>query len=134
MLQDTETETDTDELISRFAELGKKDRQAILQQLPQEDRARVEGAFRDYLKREAAEFDRQQRIDRQFHGYSPWLASLIEAAENSVPDGVTEFASRQAWETHSALVTSQGSHEGSGWTGLFDRLAEWFGPLRKNSQ
>lgn len=69
---------DLDTLLMQFGKLGRRDRNAVLAQLAPAERDRVEAAIfaqGDARRRDA---DRIRRTARQFAGYSPWLAGLLQ--------------------------------------------------------
>lgn len=69
-----------DALVERFMKLGAADRRAVLASLSPGERGLIErelAAARDERRRER---DRARLADRQFAGYSPWLAAIIGGA------------------------------------------------------
>ncbi len=120
-----------DDPISRFAKLGKRDREAIMQELSHEQRTLIERARRDLLAAEVLEAERQRRTDRQFHPYSQWLSSLIEQAENATPEPITKTAADALWDVHQTLHAAQGLEDPGGWKALFATLGDWLAPTEK---
>lgn len=121
----SETHDQTDMLIERLAMLGTKDREAVLARMSVEERGDVENALDTYVEAERLEEERQQRIDRQFLGYSPWLASLIEGAQTGTSPALSETCSKALWDIHSAKVGDGMTPVRTGWQGLVDRANEW---------
>ncbi len=120
------SDTEIDDPIARFAQLGKRDRDAILKELSHDQRVLIEGARRDLLAADVLEAERQRRTDRQFHPYSQWLASLIEQSEHATPQSITKTSANALWDVHQALHASRGTEQPGGWLGHFERLRDWF--------
>ncbi|MEO0828924.1 MAG: hypothetical protein AAFY03_00495 [Pseudomonadota bacterium] len=120
-------EYEPSEPIMRLCALKEKDRQAVLMQLSPEERNEIEFALRQLEEAQAAEAERQRQIDRQFLGYSPWLATLIETSEHSSPAGVTEHASRAAWDVHARLVNAKEPTKNPVWWEQLERLSARLG-------
>ena len=62
-------------LIDRFSRLGPADRKAVRARLSPEERAALERECAETVRPRA---DVSPEAHRQFRGYSPWLAKLIE--------------------------------------------------------
>lgn len=71
---------DLDTLLVQFGKLGRRDRHAVLAQLAPAERDRIEAAIRAQGEARRREADRIRRTARQFAGYSPWLAELLQRA------------------------------------------------------
>ena len=121
-------EPQADQLVERLAALGRKDREAVLARMSPEERGDVENALNHHLEEERLEEERQERIDRQFLGYSPWLASLIEEAQGNTAAGLSETCSKALWDVHAAKVGDGMNAPRTGWQGLVDRVNEWLSP------
>ena len=121
----SEVQDQTEMLIERLATLGTKDREAVFARMSVEERGDVENALAKYLEAERVEEERQQRIDRQFLGYSPWLASLIEGAQAGTAPALSETCSKALWDIHSAKVGDGMTPPRTGWQGLVDRANQW---------
>jgi len=120
----SDRETPTDRIYRKLAALGRKDRQAVLARLSDEERHALTLAIDETAEREAAERERQRRIERQFLGYSPWLASRVEAAKNARTNALTELATETLWQQHELLIGEHPPAIRSGWLGVFDRLSD----------
>lgn len=88
-------------LIDRFSRLSPADRKAVRARLSREERAALERACAETVKARA---DVSSAADRQFRGYSPWLANLIERsaaddAEQSPFSGACRAAIASAHES-----------------------------------
>ena len=115
-------------LLARFAGLGRADRKAVLASFTADERIAFENAMLAEEKAAADEEERRRQADRQFLGYSPWLAAKVEPA---VKDGDTKLAPaalKAVVAEHEALIANHGSEPRSGWRGVFDRLADIFAP------
>ena len=112
------------ELLSRLETLGRRDREAILDRLSDEERRVIDAALTERAQARAAELERQRRIDRQFLGYSPALAARLEACENGYPNAMSKVAAEAAWRVHSAAVASREAPVRTGWLGVWDRLSD----------
>lgn len=112
------------ELLSRFESLARRDREAILDRLSDEERRLVNNALIDRAQAQAAEIERQRRIDRQFLGYSPALAARLETCENGIPNGMSKAAADAAWQVHTAAVASREAPVRTGWLGIWDRVSD----------
>lgn len=124
----TEAQDQTTQLIERLAMLGAKDREAVLARMSGDERIDVENALDRHLEDQRLEEERQQRIDRQFLGYSPWLASLIEEAQGKTPKGVSDTCAKALWDIHSAKVGDGMSVPRTGWKGFATKINEWLSP------
>lgn len=122
------------DFVARLADLGGKDRKAVLALVTADERHRIETALQHSLKEQRAEEERQRRIDRQFLGYSPWLASLVEQAQDSAPETLTDPCAKALWDVHSAKVSAGMSVTRSGWRGFMDRCNDWLKTSRKGVQ
>jgi hypothetical protein len=121
----------SNQLIERLAELGDRDREAVLSRMSHEERGEVENALKKHLEDERLEEERQQRIDSQFLGYSAWLASLIEEAQEDAPERLSETCGKALWEIHSAKVGDGMTLPSTGWQGFVDRINEWLSPSKE---
>ncbi|MEM1051303.1 MAG: hypothetical protein AAGI28_04335 [Pseudomonadota bacterium] len=110
------------QLIERLSALGKKDRDAVLSRMSADERGDIENALAHHLEAERLEEERQQQIDRQFLGYSPWLAALIEAAQENSSDFLSETCSKAVWEIHTNKIGDGMSGPRTGWQGFIDRV------------
>lgn len=126
-------EPSSDNLIERLSELGRRDREAVLNHLSHDRRTAVENALHHLSEERRVEEERQRRIDRQFLGYSPWLASVIERCEHSQPSHLTEAAAAALWSIHEQSVSSRPPKVRSGWLGVTDRLIDAIAPFGKAS-
>ncbi len=122
------------DLVARLAGMGGKDQKAVLALVSADERHRIETALQQNVEEQRAEEERQRRIDRQFLSYSPWLAALIEQAQDSVPDALTEPCAKALWTVHSAKVSAGMSVTRSGWRGLIDRINDWLKSTGKGIQ
>ncbi len=114
------------ELIAKFSSLGKADQKSILGRLSPEERLSLEMSMRAEAATIAEEEERQRKIDRQFLGYTAWLADLVEGTQDSVPDQLTPKAAKTIWQEHEALIAAKPLSPRSGLRGLIDQLADLF--------
>lgn len=126
-----EEQAQPNQLIERLAELGDRDREAVLRRMSPEERDDVENALSKHLEAARIEAERQQQIDRQFLGYSPWLASIVEEAQDGTPNGLSETCTKALWDIHSAKVGDGMSAPNTGWQGFVERVNEWLSPSRE---
>ena len=120
-------------VVERLAQFGSKDREAVLRKVSAEEREQIESALHDHEEELRLEAERQRRIDRQFLGYSPWLAELVEQSENSTPDRLADTCAKALWEIHSAKVGAGMSVTRTGWLGFVDRVNDWLAQTGKSS-
>ncbi|WP_298334515.1 hypothetical protein [uncultured Erythrobacter sp.] len=120
-----EAQDQTTQLIERLSALSEKDREAVLGRMSADERIGAENALDQFIEAERLEEERQKRIDRQFLGYSPWLASLVEKSQNSAPIGMSQTCSNALWEIHSAKVGSGMNIPRTGWRGMVERVNKW---------
>ncbi len=71
---------DFDTLMAQFDKLGHRDRKAVLAQLTPDERDRIGAAMAAQTEARRKEAERARRAGRQFAGYSPWLAELLQQA------------------------------------------------------
>lgn len=98
---------DLDTLLTQFGKLGRRDRKAVLARLAPAERDRVEAVIAAQGEARQQEAERIRRAGRQFAGYSPWLAELLQQA--CANDGETELhlsdaARRAIVDAHRALL------------------------------
>ncbi|MEP3301757.1 MAG: hypothetical protein ABJO05_07300 [Roseibium sp.] len=129
----SEVQNTATQLIDRLAALGEKDRDAVLSRMAPEERGDVENALSKYLEKERLEEERQQRIDQQFLGYSPWLASIVEDAQEGTASGLSETCSVALWDIHSTKVGDGMSTPRTGWQSFVERFNEWLSPAGSNA-
>lgn len=129
----SEVHSTSTQLIERLAALGDKDREAVLSRMGSEERGEVENALSKYLEEERLEEERQQRIDQQFLGYSPWLASVVEDAQDGTASGLSETCSKALWDIHSVKVGDGMSAPATGWQSFVDRFNQWLSPAGSNA-
>lgn len=122
------TQDHTDQLMERLAALGPKDREAVLSRMNANERGDVENALNRHLEEVRQKEERQQRIDQQFLGYSPWLASIVEDTQDSPANGLSEMCSKALWEIHSTKVGDGMQAPSSTWQNIVDRINEWLSP------
>ena len=129
-----ESESDFAALLERFGGLGRADRKAVLDSFTAEERIAFENAAAAEEKAQAEEEARQRQADRQFLGYSPWLAALVEPAVKDRDTKLAPEAAKAVAQEHKALIASQGSTPRHGWRGALDRITDLFsataGPAR----
>lgn len=106
-------------LVERYRSLGTADRKAVRRNLSPSELEALESAY--------AEIDRARRAEqapeRQFKGYSPWLAGLIEQAlgdDRTQPEVTAECRAAIAG-THRSIVDDQGEET------LFARIGRLLG-------
>lgn len=111
-------------LAARFADLPPADRKAVLAKLDAEDRTRVMAKIASCAEEIAAEEERERRIDRQFVGYSPWLAETLEVCLDgrATSAGLTPRAARSLCAHHKARLDDRTEDEPTGLRSWFDRL------------
>jgi len=71
---------DFNTLMAQFDKLGHRDRKAVLAQLTPDERDRIGAAKAAQAEARRQEAERARRAGRQFAGYSPWLAELLQRA------------------------------------------------------
>lgn len=120
-------------VVERLASLGAKDREAVLDRMSPDERLEIESTLRQHAEEKRIEEERQKRIDRQFLGYSPWLASLIEHSQETPPDSLTPASAKALWEVHGEKVSSGMTTTRSGWLGFTDRVNDWLAQFEKSS-
>lgn len=109
-------------LLERFSGLGRADRKAVLESFSAEERIAFENAAAEEEKARAEEEERQRQADRQFLGYSPWLAKLVEPAVKDGECGLAPQTAKSIAAEHKALIEASGATARDGWRGLLDRL------------
>jgi hypothetical protein len=98
--------TDLAALVERYRSLGAADRKAV--------RRNLSPSEFDALERAGAEIDKARRAElapeRQFKGYSPWLAALIEQAlgNDQTQPAVTAECHAAIASSHLSIVEDQG--------------------------
>lgn len=113
-----------DQAIARLAQMGRRDREAILSFLSIEEQQETERALKTHNAELVLEEERQRRIDRQFLGYSPNLAALVEACEDGPTNGLTGMAASTIWEVHTDLIANHPPAVRNGWLGILDRVQD----------
>ncbi len=71
---------DLDALLAQLSGLGRRDRRAVMMRLTQSERDRIDAAMTAQDEARHREVERVRRAGRQFAGYSPWLAELLQKA------------------------------------------------------
>lgn len=94
-------------LLQRLEGLGRADRKAVLDAMSAEDRIAFDQAVEAEALERLAEEERRRQADRQFHGYSPWLAGVVEAAVKGDGGKLSPVAARAVSDEHAALLASQ---------------------------
>lgn len=113
-------------LLERYSGLGRADRKAVLESMDAEDRIAFENAIAAEVKSQEEEDARQRQADRQFLGYSPWLAAIVEGAVKHGDHSLTPETAKAVAAEHTSLIASQSSNPRDGWRGALDRLQEFF--------
>ncbi|GAA4044742.1 hypothetical protein [Parerythrobacter jejuensis] len=129
-----EGETDFSALLERFSGLGRADRKAVLESFSAEERLAFENAAAAEEAARIEEEARQRQADRQFLGYSPWLAALVEPAVKDGDSKLGTAAVKAVAQEHEALIASRGSEPRPGWRGVFDRMADLFAIPTRNAK
>jgi hypothetical protein len=120
-----------DTLLEQFAKLGRRDRGAVLKQLTPDERGRIEGAMIAQDEGRRREAERVRRAGRQFAGYSPWLAELLQqACANDDPGGkqdanLSGAARRAVVDVHRAIHNEDGATP----TGWIAQMRAWVAAL-----
>lgn len=117
-------EADFSALLERFAKLGRADRKAIMANLSAEERIVFEQAIAAEEGARSAEESRRRQADRQFLGYSPWLAALVEGALKRDEVKLAPEAAKALVVSHGALIADQGIEPRDGWRGALDRISD----------
>ena len=120
-----DTATDFQTLLTRFNGLGKADRLAVLEHFDAEERLAFEAAVEDEDRRRAELEARQHVADRQFLGYSPWLAELVETSLKPEGSMLTAETTRALASEHSALIAAQGLPARTGWHYWIDKVRDF---------
>ncbi len=89
-------------LLERYHSLGSADRKAVLENFSADDRAAFEGAVSAAEKAAEEERLRQQRADRQYADYSPWLGDLVEM-RTPAADQLTDATRQAVCDAHGEL-------------------------------
>lgn len=103
-------------LARRFQSLRQPDRRAVLASFSPNDRALFEQALAEQTQADREEEERRQRTDKQFHGYSPWLADVITEALAD-PNATSRMAPRAAKALaaqHQVLLENSGQADQGG--------------------
>ncbi len=123
-----EMSTDHAILFRRFEGLGRKDQQAILNRFSEAERIAFEDAIEAERLARAEEARRLRASDRQYLGYSAWLANLVEASVGTGDVGLTRQARTPLAAEHKASFEVLQTPEPSLWQSLVARVQEWFAP------
>lgn len=100
---------DFDTLMAQFDKLGHRDRKAVLAQLTPGERERIGAAMAAQAETRRKEAERVRRAGRQFAGYSPWLAELLQQAgadkeqDNKGAANLSDAAWRSVVDIHRAI-------------------------------
>jgi hypothetical protein len=124
--------TDFAGLVERYRTLGAADRKAVRRNLSSDECRAIERA--------EAEIDRARRSEltpeRQFRGYSPWLAALIDqvlGGDRAPPELTAECRAAIA-SSHLSIVEDQGEETLIGRIGRLLGIAGLGGGAAGNSQ
>ena len=123
-----EGEVEFAELLRRFNGLGRSDRKAILDTFSAEERLAFENAAAAEKRANAVEEARKRQADRQFLGYSQWLAEIVEGCIKGDSAGLAPAAAKAVAAEHARLAASETSMRGEGWRGLLDRAQYFLSP------
>ena len=115
-------------LLARYSGLGRADRKAVLASFTPEERIAFENAIAADEKIATEEEERRRQSDRQFLGYSPWLAKIVEAAVKEDNSKLAHEAAKAVVIEHKTLIASRGSEARGGWRGVLDRLSDLLAP------
>lgn len=121
-------------LLDRFSGLGKADRKAVLEGFSAEERSAFESAIAAEEKEQAAEEERQRKADRQFIGYSPWLADIVEGVVKGRESNLAPEAAKALAAEHKAITALETEQPRAGWRGVLDRLATMLAPPKDPSR
>lgn len=118
---------DFDTLMTQFAKLGHRDRKAVLAQLNPEERGRIAATQAAQAEARRREAERSRRAGRQFAGYSPWLAELLQQAGADKDRGGkgTVNLSDATWRAVADIHRAIHNEEGPLPEGLPARIRAW---------
>ena len=114
---------DFSSLLDHFDTLSKADRRRVLSSFSAEDRTAFDRAVAAEAKsrKDKAEYDR--KVERQFVGYSSWLAELVKNALEANGTIAREAAGALVSE-HKTLLERSAPAPRTGIRGILDRAAD----------
>lgn len=118
-------------LFEQFGKLGRRDRKAVMAQLTLAERERVAAAMAAQDDSRRREADRVRQAGRQFAGYSPWLAELLQHASADEAGGekggpkLSDATRRTVAEIHRA-IRDAGEESPQGFT---QQMRQWAATL-----
>lgn len=115
-------------LLQRLEGLGRADRKAVLSAMSAEDRVAFDQAVEAEAQERLAEEERRRRADRQFHGYSPWLAGIVEAAVKGDGGKLSPATARAVGDEHAALLASEKLEDRSPLGAMLAKVQALFAP------
>lgn len=113
---------DFTDLLTRFERMSRKDQQAVLDHFDAEERTTFEAAIDAERQTREEERQRQRVSDRQFLGYSPQLAAIIERAVSGNAEGLTPAAMQALAAEHRTSIEAQAQQDRPAW----QSVADWF--------
>ena len=112
-------------LLDHFETLSKADQRRVLSSFSVEDRTAFDHAVAAEAKsrQERAEYDR--KVERQYVGYSSWLAEIIKSARDA-NDAIARDAAEALVSEHQTLLERSAPAPRTGIRGILDRAADLF--------
>jgi hypothetical protein len=121
-------------VFKNFERLGRKDRNAILAYLPEDERLAVQEAVAAETRAMAEEESRIRQSDRQFLAYSAWLASLIEASVKREEVALTPAARETLTAEHEAALAALNEQYVSLTQSIINHLKALISPARRGTE